>query len=279
MKTRLILVEGLPGSGKSTTAGKVKEALDRLNIKNDLFYEGNLDHPADYDGVAFYDETQYRELLSSFEGLGDLITQITSGNEEGYFIEYKKILQEKRQIPRDLLNRIFQNDIYELPPSIHMELILNKWKGFVQKSVEEDKIYIFECAFIQNPITFTMIRNGMIRETIVDYVRRLGKIISPLNPVMIYISQDDIEFSFRKAVKERPREWSEGFMDYYTSQGYGSSMGLQGIEGTIEVLKARKSLELDIIKELGFNHFVIDNSELMPERLVKDIENALGKLF
>jgi len=43
--TKLILVEGLPGSGKTSTARYVKQLLDEQNIANRLFLEGDLEHP------------------------------------------------------------------------------------------------------------------------------------------------------------------------------------------------------------------------------------------
>ena len=42
-----------------------------------------------------------------------------------------------------------------------------------------------------------------------------------LNPMLLYVEQDNLEFSFRKALKERTPEWSTGIVDYYTNQGYG----------------------------------------------------------
>lgn len=53
MDSKLILIEGLPGSGKSTTARLVHEILMQKGIESELFCEGDLDHPADYESVAF----------------------------------------------------------------------------------------------------------------------------------------------------------------------------------------------------------------------------------
>lgn len=53
MARRLILIEGLPGSGKSTVAEMVSEILKGQGKEVQLFQEGNLDHPADYEGVSF----------------------------------------------------------------------------------------------------------------------------------------------------------------------------------------------------------------------------------
>jgi hypothetical protein len=88
----------------------------------------------------------------------------------------------------------------------------------------------------------------------------LAAIVEPLNPLLIYVEQNDLEHSFRKAVKERPLEWSEGFIDYYTNQGYGKINGYQGLEGTIKVLQARRELEEEIIKGLSIGKLKVDNS-------------------
>jgi thymidylate kinase len=58
MNTKLIVVEGIPGSGKTTTANFIKELLDERNISNQLFLEGDLNHPADFESVACLDETE-----------------------------------------------------------------------------------------------------------------------------------------------------------------------------------------------------------------------------
>lgn len=53
MKTKLICTEGLPGSGKSSTAQFVSRELTRLGIRNRWWYEEELGHPAYvYDDAA-----------------------------------------------------------------------------------------------------------------------------------------------------------------------------------------------------------------------------------
>lgn len=64
METKLILVEGLPGSGKSTTAGMIYKILKKQKVTAELFMEGNLDHPADYEGVAYFTENEFEDLLA-----------------------------------------------------------------------------------------------------------------------------------------------------------------------------------------------------------------------
>lgn len=57
---KLIIVEGLPGSGKSTTAGNVASYLKDAKEKVDLFYENSLDNPVGY-------IWKYSEILKAIE--------------------------------------------------------------------------------------------------------------------------------------------------------------------------------------------------------------------
>ena len=50
-------------------------------------------------------------------------------------------------------------------------------------------------------------------------------------------------------------------MNYYTNQGYGKENKLEGLEGTLEVLKARKELESEILNELNLDIYILNNSE------------------
>ncbi len=46
METKLILIEGIPGSGKSTIAQKTGEYLSARGLKTKVYAEGQL-HPVD----------------------------------------------------------------------------------------------------------------------------------------------------------------------------------------------------------------------------------------
>lgn len=63
MKTNLIIVEGLPGSGKSTTAAMIAEVLKEKAIKVCCVDEGVQEHPADYADYDFPDFTTERTKI------------------------------------------------------------------------------------------------------------------------------------------------------------------------------------------------------------------------
>lgn len=65
--TKLIIVEGLPGSGKSSTANLISELLCKKGKKVVCVDEGMPDHPADYDTYDFPDfETEREQILKKW---------------------------------------------------------------------------------------------------------------------------------------------------------------------------------------------------------------------
>lgn len=66
-KTNLIIVEGLPGAGKSTTAALIADELTKKGEKVLCVDEGVRDHPADYADYDFPDfETERKKILEKW---------------------------------------------------------------------------------------------------------------------------------------------------------------------------------------------------------------------
>ncbi|KAA0797037.1 hypothetical protein GM610_11070 [Bacillus tropicus] len=262
MNVKLIIVEGLPGFGKSTTAKLINEILSQNKIEVELFLEGNLNHPADYDGVSCFNKFEFDRLVSNSGDFKEVLLKRVLKKGSNYLLPYRKIKNEfGDQFSDELCNDISRNDIYELPFDKNVELIADKWNDFAEIALEDDKVYIFECCFIQNPLTIGMIKYGEQKEKIINYVMKVAKIIENLNPMLFYVEQDDLEFSFRKALKERNPEWSTGIVDYYTNQGYGKEHNHSGVEGAIKVLEARRNLELEIFDMLKMKKEKINNTK------------------
>ncbi|MFY0517281.1 hypothetical protein ACOMCU_05525 [Lysinibacillus sp. UGB7] len=262
MNTKLLIVEGLPGFGKSTAANLLYDILIEKNKNVELFLEGDLDHPADYEGVSCFNKNEFESLLANSGDFKDVINNRVTKRGENYLLPYLKLIKNESELELsdNLLNTIFEKDIYNLSLDKNIELITQKWAEFAEKAINENKIYIFECCFIQNPVTIGMVKYGEQKEKVINYVITLAKIIEKLNPVLFYIEQDNLEFSFKRAYKERSKEWSTGFIEYYTNQGYGKMKEYNGVEGTIKVLEARRAIEREIYDMLKIKKVKINNS-------------------
>lgn len=280
MQPKLILIEGLPGSGKSTTAKLVYDSLREKNIPADIYLEGNLDHPADYDGVAFFTEHEFMQLLNGYSDFREMIIHYSDHRGEGHFVSYQKLkMAEEGKISDELMNAFYKKDIYELPLDLHIKLITESWRAFGDMAAKGSKTYIFECCFIQNPVTTGFIKHNASYGVTMNYVQGLTDAIKKLNPLLIYVDQEDIPFTFKKALKERPKEWAEFFIEYYTSQGYGLANSLKGVEGTIEILKQRTRIEKEVIEQLLIEKIFMDNSSYEHETYKARLEELLSGKF
>lgn len=279
MNTKLIMVEGLPGSGKSTISQLIADMLREQGMNVRLFQEGHLEHPADYESVACYTEKELDQLLSTYEEYAELLKSRVIQNGNDFLVPYQKI---KNELGLDELNQLWnevsQKDIYELPFEQNRRIITDKWDRFQREALISDSIFVFECCFMQNPLTVGTVKYNVQKQEVIDYVMQLGELMKPLHPLFIYIDQPDIRSVFEKAVRERPKTWSDGFIDYYTRQGLGKAKGYHGLDGTIQVLEERKNIELEIFDLLNISKAKIDNSEYNIKTCKEDITKILKSI-
>ncbi len=246
MDNRLYIVEGLPCSGKSTTARFISENLK--NGKVCFVDEGSGNHPADYEFHAFISEHNFALLPSNEQ---DIISACALHTERGYIVPLSRIQGE-------LFDMLMKYKIYDfLPWQVEMPLMLEKWQSFV-RNADKDTMYVFNCVLLQNPMCETMMRFGFSSEQFYDYIRKISDIITPMNPVVIYLKNDDISLCVKRTSGER-EGWLNGVIDYHVNSAYGRSIGASGFEGYIQCLEERQKRELDILARLPVKSVLIDN--------------------
>lgn len=176
MKHRLYIVEGMPCSGKSSLSAYLAQVLSE---RETVCYvdEGTGQHPADYEFHAW--------------------VQTDGAGEEGRIVSLSECTEEERI-------RLFPFKIYDgLPWDVEKPLMLDKWRQFVAQA-SPDTTYVFNCVLLQNPMCETMMRFGFPEELSLQYIRQIAEIIKPLHPVVVYLKNQEIAVSVRKAAPERP---------------------------------------------------------------------------
>lgn len=270
--TKLIMVEGIMGSGKTSTASWMKEYLGQQHVKVSLFLEGDLNHPVDFESVACLNEQEYHSLLQQFAHHEDCIMQLVYSQGENHFFYYEKARQNLHNtFPDDLYTYITAYDIYKLPLDRYCELLLQSWRNFVEEVASKHEVVILECCFLQNPMCALLARSNVDEESIIPYILQLADIIAPLQPVLVYLQQVDTRKTLNRVIQERSQEWLDFVIWYYTEQDYGKAHGLSGFDGFIEVLEVRKRLELEIFDKLQIDKLLIDNSEGNWEHVYEEV--------
>ena len=257
---RLIIVEGLPCSGKSSAARYIAEKLDMI-----CFDEDSCAHPADYEFHAFV----RTEELEKF-----------SDDEQGEIIEKSERKAEGFVVPLSdfqsaLFDKLIQYKIYDfLPWETEKPVMLGKWREFA-KNKRSDESYVFNCVLLQNPMCETMIRFNLNWEQSRAYIEEICGIIKAINPLVLYLKNDNIADSVKKAAVERGNDWLNAVIDYHCNGAYGREKRLSGFDGYISALKERQRRELEILSNLDIEYVVLDNPQTNWEAAYQELDKIL----
>ena len=232
MKHRLLIIEGLPCSGKSSISSFAAELL-RTKGKVCFVDEGTGDHPADYEFHALAPAGMLKE---------------------------KSHIVPLSQFSGEMLDKLLPYKIYDmLPWETEMPLMLDKWHQFVREANAETA-YVFNCVLLQNPMCETMMRFDFPEENSLAYIEKIAGIIRPMNPLVIYLQNDDIAASVQRATPSRPG-WLDAVIDYHTQSAYGKRIGASGFDGYIRCLQDRQQREMRILAQLPLDSVVLFNPQ------------------
>ena len=270
MNSRLILVEGIPGAGKTTTARKIKEKL--IDEGNEaIFYEEGRSHPADMAWNACLKEDEYNDFIKkcsemwegskksiSKEELISRIQRQTRIEDNNVILAYTKI-----DFPEDcywsLIGDVASKEICDGRKSLDefRDIHLRRWSKFAEQALLNDNIYIFECAFLQNHIFELLGVYEKSDEEIYLYLKSLLETVKSLSPSIVYIEPSSVEDIIIQAANEskspegsRP-DWIDEVANWVSNMNFGKSHNLKGIEGVFYFCKERLRIDKLMIEKLN----------------------------
>ena len=276
MNSRLILVEGIPGAGKTTTARKIKEKLIDEG-KEPIFYEEGMSHPADMAWNACLKEDEYNDFIKkcsemwegskksiSKEELISRIQRQTRIEDNNVILAYTKI-----DFPEDcywsLIGDVASKEICDGRKSLDefRDIHLRRWSKFAEQALLNDNIYIFECAFLQNHIFELLGVYEKSDEEIYLYLKSLLETVKSLSPSIVYIEPSSVEDIIIQAANEskspegsRP-DWIDEVANWVSNMNFGKSHNLKGIEGVFYFCKERLRIDKLMIEKLNVSVTII----------------------
>lgn len=281
MRTKLIILEGIPGSGKSTAGTTLQTFLEDNNIPSRFWREGDFDHPADFEGVARLSKTHFEDLLGHHPELGELIREHTSIRGDDHLLKYRKLQAlYPQKIEQSLVEELSRLDVYDgLPVDEYCRLALDRWQDFCDTAKDSDEVTLMECVYLQNPLTVMLARHNADPQLVRQHIERLTDIILDLNPVVIYLQPKDVRAALLHVHAQRPKEWADFVIWYLTGQEYGKAHNLSGYEGVIQFYMRRQKLDVEILRSLPIQQTVIEHSGDEWERCSEEIVNFLHPFF
>lgn len=253
-----ILVEGLPGSGKSTIAGHIGVDLAEQHVRVDQWPEGRTNHPVDFEGVAVLTEQRLAALAEAAPAWRLAL------EESAECLAGLWIVQVNRHpdLPPDLVAALRQFDVYDGDVTLdqHARVLRASWDRYGATPASE-VIQVWECVLIQNPVCAFIARHDAPSAVLEHHVRHIAAAIDSHRPALVYLDAGAPEVVLRRAADERPAQWRESVIAYHTQQGYGLRRGLHGFDGYVDFMRHRREVELGIIERLVIPTLIIDTTK------------------
>lgn len=259
INSKLIIFEGIPGSGKTTTSQLLQRYFLKKGIDSNIFIEG-CEHPIDLPFYSYLSLSEYSNLLIKYPIQSEWLQQ-NSIIEDSYVLSpYKtpKPYPENDMLIEYLSSKEF---CYSSKPIVSFDtfkkVFYRRFEQYVTKVTCEHKITIFESVLLQHQIHDINRLYPHIKDNeIVEYLNRIANILKPLNPVLFYISQNSVEKSLKHTaiIRSKPKWSSEETIAYYIR---------------------RKKLELDAIKTFPFDSIILDNTDYNWDKMFDKILHTL----
>jgi hypothetical protein len=244
INTKLIIFEGIPGSGKTTTSQLLHKYFLENGINSNVFIEG-CEHPIDLPFFAYLSLNEYDALLLKYQKQAEWLHQ-NSIIEEDYVLSPYKI---PKPYPKDdmLIEYLTSKEFcysskHIVSFDIFKKVFCRRFEKYVNRMITENKITIFESVLLQHQIhDINRLYPDIDENEIIEYLKMIANILKPLSPVLFYISQNSVKESLKQTaiIRSKPK-WST--------------------EETIAYYEKRKSLELEVIKSCSFNSIILDNT-------------------
>lgn len=255
------MVEGLPGSGKSTTAHGIAAWLAGQRVEVEHFAEGRVDHPVDFEQVAVLTTEQLEALAADLAqeapGREQALRDAAERLGDGWVVRH----QLPPALPAVLVERLRQHDAYDgdVPADVHSRVLTESWRrfGHARPGAVGAPVQVWECVLLQNPVCALVARADLPVDVVTAHVAGLVDAVRDRAPALVYLDTGDPRAALERAAAERPAEWLDAVIDYHCGQGLGLRCGLEGFDGYVEFMRRRRDMELQVLESLDLPTLVV----------------------
>ncbi|AZN38322.1 adenylyl-sulfate kinase [Paenibacillus albus] len=242
---KLILVEGLCGTGKSTLAERLHRYLQQQGISSHFYDEGAKGHPVSLNWHAFFREEEYAELLERYPSVAEEIRSRAISGDHNYLIPYRDVTAfnepESEALRAELKAReLCWTDSPVATLSEFTHAIERHWSRFAERVSATDDVCVLEAVFLQHQIHDLLKHYQADDVQIEQHIRRIADKIAALDPVLIYLAQPSVreQQTWISSVRSKP---------HYAT------------EDNISFMEKRKQIELQLLERMPLPAFTINN--------------------
>ena len=257
---RLILVEGLPGTGKTTISKWLSDLFAEKGEATVLLTEGDERIPCDFYNTAGIPKSDFESLFSNSPSERDRLMDIALQTKNYIFLRIDKC-------PAHIARKIKRWDIGDgnnqaVTAADYMPCVLERLQYWVKANLDNSEIVIIDSGFLQNPINELLFRHAS-NDQVRELISAIADLLKPLNPICVYLRRGNAEQAIDFAKMVKGKGW-EDRVDKLLKQTNCEDLFLQRFELELELLPKVENLICHVYdddwneaKKLIQNYFTI----------------------
>lgn len=213
---RLILVEGLPGTGKTTIIEWIANRLPEKGEHVNLLFEGDSHIPCDFYETAGIPQAAFDEICNNNpESAADLNKQALYA-EDYVFLR----IDESPACVQSILRRWDMGDEKNQMVTVtdYVPCAMARIKHWVQSVKNECGTTLIDSGFLQNPINELLFR-GATDHQVETFIREIAIEFEPLHPFCVYLYRNSAKEALSFAEHVKGKEWAERVQDLLRQSG------------------------------------------------------------
>jgi len=202
--TKLIMLEGLPSTGKSTNSQFLQMQLERNGKKVKWLHEVARPHPTLFFSEACFYRSEYEDFLKAYPRSAEILNSIAVFTRNTVGIDLLEIEWNYADvIGGSVFEAIKKYEIWNFTLEQYADFALAKWEHFAKTAIQDKEIvYILDSSIFQAQIFWFLLNNAPY-ERLEKFVENLCDIIRQLNPALIYLYRDNTEATINYLEKDR----------------------------------------------------------------------------
>lgn len=202
----IIFIEGVSGVGKSTMVTALSEKLRNLDYSVSCHLEGEPNSPLDLCWAAYLTKVEFESFLITYPKFADELSKNLIY--EGDYILLRYQIGRNALYSTELHNELHKHEFCYNPTNIaplskFTEVFLNLWQQFTESDEVKCDFGIFDASLVSH-MTNDLVRNyNASVDEMVKHLESLLRVIQHLNPIVFYLSSQNVEERLINARKSR----------------------------------------------------------------------------
>ena len=259
-ENRVVFVEGIPGSGKTSLSHKLMHEYEGLGYHVRLYGECQK-NPLDLARCAMLSKEDFDALIVAVRKknskTAEKITQSIYNDtvfENGKYYVYFDSLFDNSETA-SIGKAIKKYDIYNGGADfLTFKKHIRKWKQFaIDCKKDSGTVYIFDGVLIQSPLYELLGYFQVDKSEAAKYICEIYDNVRNLNTNVYYNFTKDISGTMNYARLKRleqGKQWGDGFARWVEAAPYCRARNYSGFEGAIKFIQDRVSYDYYILGEL-----------------------------